>query len=258
LTTKTGDSKKHSMLASKGRDIERMIQSVVATLEEDIVFGRLSPRERLVEDDLLMRFGLKRHVVRQVLLELEHMGLVERKKNVGALVKSYTVKEVIDLYAVREIIETNCVRKIAMPVPADRLDQLIAIQRQHDVAAANSDPHVAFRVNITFHKALFALSDNSMLTDMISEAAQRAHIIRSLTLTTPHYLEQARQDHWNMIEALKNGDHERLASLCREHLIPSRDAYIQQHRAFLSRESETGMMPGTQIAVDPDTPATRR
>ena len=236
MIAETGTSKSRSTRASRDRDIDRMIRSAVATLEEDIVFGRLLPRERLVEDDLLVRFGLKRHVVRQVLLELEHMGLVERKKNIGALVKSYTIKEVIDLYAVREIIETNCVRKIAMPVPTAKLDQLIAIQRQHDAAAANSDPHVAFRVNITFHKALFALSDNPMLTEMISEAAQRAHIIRSLTLTTPHYLEQARQDHWNMIEALKNGDHERLASLCREHLIPSRDAYIQQHRAFLSRE----------------------
>lgn len=211
------------------------MQSALATLEEDIVFGRLLPRERLLEHDLLARFGLKRHVVRQVLLELEHMGLVERKKNIGALVKSYTIKEVIDLYAVREIIETNCVRRIAMPVPAAKLDQLIEIQKQHDIAAANSDLHVAFRVNITFHKTLFALSDNPMLTDLISEAAQRAHIIRSLTLTTPHYLEKSRQDHWNMIDALKNGDHERLATLCREHLIPSRDAYIQQQQALLSK-----------------------
>lgn len=236
LTSNTEKSKNDSSRASRSGTTERMVQSALATLEEDIVFGRLLPRERLLEHDLLARFGLKRHVVRQVLLELEHMGLVERKKNIGALVKSYTIKEVIDLYAVREIIETNCVRRIAMPVPTEKLDQLIAIQKQHDIAAANSDPHVAFRVNITFHKALFALSDNPMLTDLISEAAQRAHIIRSLTLTTPHYLEKARQDHWNMIDALKNGDHERLATLCREHLIPSRDAYIQQQQALLSKD----------------------
>ncbi|KDD54946.1 transcriptional regulator, GntR domain protein, partial [Bordetella bronchiseptica OSU553] len=29
-------------------------------LEEDIVFGRLFPRQRLTEDELMARFGLKR------------------------------------------------------------------------------------------------------------------------------------------------------------------------------------------------------
>ena len=64
------------------------LQRAVDILEEEIVLGFLHPRERLVEDELLARFGLKRHVVRQVLIELEQMGLVERKRNVGALVKA--------------------------------------------------------------------------------------------------------------------------------------------------------------------------
>src|SRR5674476_52697 len=79
-------------------DNESQVRKTVEALEEDIVFGYMHPRERLVEDELRARFCLKRHVVRQVLAELEQMGLVERKKNIGALVKSYSVKEVIDLY----------------------------------------------------------------------------------------------------------------------------------------------------------------
>lgn len=208
--------------------IDTLVQGAVAALEEDIVFGYLHPRERLTEDDLRARFNLKRHVVRQVLLELEQMGLVERKKNIGALVKSYTLKEVIDLYTTREILETSCARRIALPVAPTQLDELAAIQRRHDAAVAESDLRSAFRTNIAFHKAFFALSDNVMLTEMIELGAQRAHGIRSQSLTTPHYLEKARQEHWKIIEALQRGDRERLISLCSEHLIPSRDAYIEQ------------------------------
>jgi DNA-binding GntR family transcriptional regulator len=212
------------------RDIEPLVRQVVETLEEDIVFGYLHPRERLVEDDLRARFNLKRHVVRQVLQELEQMGLIERKKNIGALVKSYTVKEVIDLYTVREILETNCVRHIPFPVAAEKLNELVAVQQQHDVAVAEANLRSAFRANIAFHKALFALSDNTALTEMIEVAAQRAHTIRSLSMIFPHFLEKARLDHWGMIEALRDCDRERLVALCRDHLIPSRDAYIEQHR----------------------------
>ena len=37
------------------------VSQAVAALEEDIVFGRLHPRERLTEDELMARFGMKRH-----------------------------------------------------------------------------------------------------------------------------------------------------------------------------------------------------
>lgn len=214
----------------RDRDIEPLVRQVVEALEEDIVFGYLHPRERLIEDDLRARFNVKRHVVRQVLLELEQMGLVERKKNIGALVKSYTVKEVIDLYLVREILETNCARLIPLPVPPEKLDELVAIQRQYDAAIIELDLRSGFRANIAFHKALFALSDNSVLNEMIDLAAQRAHTIRSLSMTYPHFLEKARRDHWALIEALRESDQERLVALCSDHLIPSRDAYIEQHR----------------------------
>jgi DNA-binding GntR family transcriptional regulator len=216
--------------AVRDADNESQVRMAVETLEEDIAFGYMHPRERLVEDELRARFGLKRHVVRQVLTELEQMGLVERKKNIGALVKSYTVKEVIDLYVVRDILETNCARQIALPVAPEKLEELEAIQRRHDAAVTGSDLHVAFRMNIAFHKVLFALSDNPALTEMIELAAQRAHVIRSLSMVYPHFLEKARRDHHQMIAALRDCDQERLVALCRDHLLPSRDAYIEQHR----------------------------
>jgi DNA-binding GntR family transcriptional regulator len=211
-------------------DNESQVRMAVETLEEDIAFGYMHPRERLVEDELRARFGLKRHIVRQVLAELEQMGLVERKKNIGALVKSYSVKEVIDLYAVRDILETSCARHIALPVPAEKLAELDAIQQRHDDAVRDSNLHVAFRMNIAFHKAFFALSDNATLTEMIELGAQRAHVIRSLSMVVPQYLEKARRDHREMIDALRQCDQERLVALCRDHLLPSRDAYIEQQR----------------------------
>ena len=54
------------------------LENVVGQLEEDIVFGRRRPRERLVEEDLVSQFGAKKHVIRQALVDLERMGLVER------------------------------------------------------------------------------------------------------------------------------------------------------------------------------------
>lgn len=89
-------------------------EEIVGSVEEDIVLGRLHPKERLVEEDLIERFDCKRHVVRQALFQLEDIGLVERIRNRGAFVKAYTPEEVEHLYAMREILELGRRRRPAL------------------------------------------------------------------------------------------------------------------------------------------------
>lgn len=223
--------------ASRGRNLEKVVSRVVATLEEDIVLGYLHPRVRLVEDDLRDRFGLKRHVVRQVLLELERMGLVERRKNVGAIVKSHTEDEVMNLYAVREILETSAAERIPLPAAPEHLEQLEAIQRDHDAATAAGDLRAVFHANVAFHKAVFAATGNPELTALINSFAQRTNVIRTSSTVYPDHLEFVRKEHWAIIEALRAGDRGHLVELFRHHLVPARDNYIKRYQA-LARNRE--------------------
>ena len=213
----------------RDRNIDETMRSVSDELEEQIVLGVLHPRERLVEDDLCERFNLKRHVARQVLAEVERRGLVERRKNIGAVVKSYTPREVTELYALRELLEADAARRIVFPVSGDALDALEAIQAEHDEAAEAGDLRRVFRANMAFHHAFFALSESQVLTEAIREYERRTHAIRSVSIVFPQYLEKARAEHHQMIEALRTGDRESLIKLCREHLVPSRDAYLEAH-----------------------------
>ncbi len=219
----------HTAVA-RDRDVDNTVARVSDTLEEQIVLGALHPRERLVEDDLCERFALKRHVVRQVLAELEQRGLVERRKNIGALVKSYTPEEVMDLYGVREILETSAAQRISLPVPEERLAELRKIQQAHDAAAAAGDMRAVFRSNMAFHRTFFALSDNRALTEAIREYERRTHAIRSASLMFPQYVEKARVEHHRMLEALAARDLATLVELCRSHLVPARDAYIEAYQ----------------------------
>ncbi len=209
---------------------ELSAEQIADVLEEDIVFGYLHPRERLVEDDLRERFNATRHSVRQALAELESLGLIERRKNIGALVKAYSDKEVIDLYVVRDLLEVSAAQLIVFPVAIDALDALTAIQQQHDEAIDSGNLRKAFRANIAFHQALFRLTDNPTLSAAIEDFARRAHMVRFLSMTAPHFLQKAREDHWKIIHALQNQDRESLVAICRDHIVPSRDAYLEQSR----------------------------
>ncbi|WP_417221714.1 GntR family transcriptional regulator [Achromobacter spanius] len=208
-------------------------QSAGAALEEDIVFGRLHPRERLTEDELMARFSMKRHAVRQVLTELELLGVVEKKRNVGAVVRAFSAREVMELYALREVLEVHAASQMPLPVPEARLAALVIVQREHDAAVADGDARRVFRSNQRFHREFFGLLDNAVLGQAIEEYARRTHPIRFGTLVAPAYRERARQEHWAMIQALRAGDRDALMTICRDHLLPSRDAYLASEQTRL-------------------------
>ncbi|HQS07454.1 MAG TPA: GntR family transcriptional regulator [Xanthobacteraceae bacterium] len=212
-----------------GKPEPASLEAMVAALEEDIVLGRLHPRERLIEEDLIARFGATRHLARQALIELDRMGLIERIPNRGAQVRSYTVEEVEQLYVLRGLLEAEAARLIALPMPADDLAELKALQVTHDTAIAAGEVAAIFRANLAFHRKLFSCCRNVFLSDAITAAAQRAHGIRFLVLTAPHEREAARQEHHAMIAAIEALDSDLLVQLCRNHLPASKAAYL---RAF--------------------------
>ena len=205
--------------------------SLVSQMEEDIVFGRLHPRERLVEDELMARWGAKRHVVREALATLEYIGLVERRRNVGACVRSFNTREVMELYGLRSLLEVEAVRQIRFPVEETALAEVEAIQHTHDAAVASGDALQVFRINLAFHRALFSLSGNETLVRAIEEYARQTYAIRFRGLMSHAHRTQAQAEHWQMIEALRTGNGARLQELCAVHLLPSRDAYLQVEQA---------------------------
>ena len=206
------------------------VDDIVAAVEEDIVLGRLHPKERLVEEDLTERFDCKRHIVRQALFQLEGIGLIERIKNRGAFVRAYSPKEVEDLYAMREILELAGASAIPLPAPPKMIEELEDIHRRYTDAVEHQDLRGVFRLNIAFHHALFSLTGNALLSETINEFAQKAHGIRFIAITDTKSRMRARDDHQAMIVAIKQQDRPRLCALCRDHILPSKKIYIDLYR----------------------------
>src|SRR5712672_2104643 len=202
---------------------------IAKRIEEDMVLGRRQPRERLVEQDLCDLFQTHRGDVRLALFELEKKGLVERIPNRGALVRGLTPLEVMEIYAVREELEVMAVRIIPFPVGSGDIERLEELQRQHSAAVAAGDLLTVFYSNLSFHQVLFGLCGNACLIETIDLLAQKVYGIRSSANAFPESLDRARQDHLDMIKALRGSHRDDLIVLARRHLEPSPQAYIKAY-----------------------------
>lgn len=210
-----------------------ILQRVVAALEEDIVLGKLHPRERLIEEDLCERFGVTRHVLRLVFAELSRMGVVERIPNRGALVRAFAARDVDQLYFLRDMLETSAAAQIELPAKPADLEELKSIQSQHDAAVEQGDLVMVFRSNQRFHSKLFSLCGNPFLAEAIETYAQRAHGIRFHVLISPEQRRKARDEHHMMIDAISRQDRAALIELCRNHLPASKNAYLRTFGALI-------------------------
>lgn len=218
------------------------LAEVVGILEEEIALGQIGPRERLVEEMLAARFGIKRHVARQALADLETMGIVVRQPNRGAAVRDYTAAEVEQLYAVRTLVETCAAGLIELPAPAALVAELEAIHERHCAAVKQGDLRRVFRDNLLFHKTFFAACGNPTLVEVIESLAMKAHAIRSYTIGNPKLLERVCREHASMIRLLRSRDSARLVELVGQHILPAKDAYLELGR-HLNRLSPPAVRP---------------
>ena len=209
---------------------DRPQADLVRDLETDILFGRLRPRERLVEDALMERFGAKRHQVRAALAELERRGIVVKEPYRGCAVRDFSTQEIEDIYELRVMLQQRAVQRMPLPATAEALALLQQLQHEHDAAVQARDLRRIDRANEAFHAALFGLCGNRELADAIGHYAYVTRPIRLYPMANPEALERLRTEHWRMLDALRTGDRAVLEQLVLAHIEPSKRAYLEVRR----------------------------
>ena len=209
-----------------------LVSDVIEKIEEDIVFGQRRPRERLVEDDLLVQFKAKKHVIREALTSLERMGLVEKPKNKGAQVRDYPPDDVKQIFIVRKLLETEAARIMPLPMDQNVLHGIKKIQKSHFEAVKNNNLKISFRSNIEFYQLLFSACGNSYLADVIKSLALKSLAIKFFSFANPELLQRALINHQTIVQSLENSDRDSLIKVCSEHLEACMTSYLDEHENF--------------------------
>lgn len=205
--------------------MDTMIEQIANALRFDIVFGRLRPRERLVEGDLSERFGVGRYVVRGALDELERQGFVVKRPNKGAMVREYSAEEIRQLYEMRTLLQ----REAAMRIPLDDTATLVAaleeIQARYRTAMHARDLIAVSGANDEFHNTLFSACGNIFLSETIEQYWNKTAAIHSYAIADMALSERSCSEHEAMIDALRRADRESLVALTLDHMKPALEAY---------------------------------
>jgi len=171
-----------------------------------ILAGRITPGQRLGEQQLADLFSVSRTLVREALGRLSARGMVEVNARRGWFVVQPSPAEAREAFEARRAIEAGLLQNRDRPWAAAEVQRL----RQHvaDERAAIDDGEPGRRSWLLgdFHVCLAECAGNSLLADILRDLTARTTLIATLYQST-HEAAQSNAEHAAIVEALEAGDH---------------------------------------------------
>lgn len=203
--------------------------SLAKVVREDILGrilrGGLAPGSRINEPDEALRLGVSRVPVREALRELEAMGLVVSRKNVGVFVRELAPREVADLYELRAVLDGHAGTRAAALGDVPRralsrfLDAATAAMRK---AARRHDVPGYYAENLRFHWAVVEAAGNDKLSDAYRGIVQQLHLWRLKNLAQPVGMAASIAEHDAIASAIREADSARAGRLLADHVGAAR------------------------------------
>lgn len=182
---------------------------VVDRIRQAILQGDLRPGERVTEISLAKALAVGQATVREALIELEHMGFIQRRKPRKTFIAKLTGEEIRHLYAVRIPLEGVAIELlVALSAPA--LEAADRAARKMVTAAKQQDAIEIKAQDMECHRALWAATGNPFLADILEQLVGKIFacsysIIRQRKVDWPRMQEVA-EIHISMLDRIRARD----------------------------------------------------
>ena len=190
-------------------DFSLVPRRIAETLGADIVFGRIEPDSRVIEDDIAERFGVSRSPVRESIRLLERDGLVVRAERRGARVSSLNRQDLDEVYACRIELEGVAAAQAAAKHSKTDLKRLQAAVTRLQKAFQQRDIQAYFEANVAFTDTVHQAAGNATLTRLLGMLGKQALRYRYLAYRNfPHLMSASLEGNRDVIEAITQRNEE--------------------------------------------------
>jgi DNA-binding GntR family transcriptional regulator len=146
-----------------------LMSDVFSELRTAILRGEYAPLQRLIETELLERYGTSRSVVRNALTRLASEGMVELQPNRGARVRQISQREAIEITEIRRAVEALVAARAAEQITDEEIAELRALGEAMRAAVANMDMLGYSELNAELHSILRRIAHHGTATRVIEQ-----------------------------------------------------------------------------------------
>ena len=210
------------------RDGDR--RHVSDALREAILSGEFLPGERLVEAQLMTRFGASRFNVRAALQDLAAEGLIETQRNRGAQVRKVSLDEAVEITEVRMVVEGLIAARAAERIDAGRASELDEIGLLMRRAVESGEYRRYSDLNQRLHSLIREIAGHRTADRIVGTL--RGQLVRHQFVLSllPGRPQQSLPQHERIIEAIRSRDVVEAEAAMREHIASVIEALREMGR----------------------------
>lgn len=203
-------------------------QRIVEMLLADVFSGQLTAGRHLVTQDLADRFKVSHTPIREALIALAGIGIIDLVPNRGAIVRRVTSKEVREVMQVRRALECEAVRLACGRIDLDEL-HVLSVQLRRMAERKLSQParfvEQARSVDSRLHDLIADSCGNRFLANELNRLKTLFRAFRDVSWTEHEARNDFRRladeahEHLAIVEALRAGDRRAAAKAMSRHLL---------------------------------------
>lgn len=187
-------------------------------IEEMVAIGELKPGQYLGEDELAKRFGVSRTPIREALVQLGSVGIVEIRPRRRTRVAQFDPHLLVEMFEVMAELEAMCGRLAARRMMPEELEELALANEDCRSALSEDQPDAYYYANERFHELLYLGSKNRCLIEQAKNLHRRLRPYRRLQLRLRSRVSQSFDEHCAIVQALQEHDEKMVDSLLRTHI----------------------------------------
>jgi DNA-binding GntR family transcriptional regulator len=184
------------------------------------IFQRHLPAgTRLTVLKLAARFGTSSTPVREALVELAGIGVVDFIHNRGAVVAPFGPKELQEIYQIRRVLEAEAARSACGKIPLPQLENLqkeLKELLEHRKTAQWAQRGMA--LDRRLHELIASSCGSQRLAKEIRRYDILVQTIREIIGPMPAVQQKALEEHLRIIDALIAGEAEKAAQAMADHI----------------------------------------
>ena len=209
------------------RDNGTIRKKVYTHVREQILSGRITPNQRLIETKIAQEIGTSRTPVREALHNLEIEGLIQSIPRVGYQVKAISKEEVEEICQIRFLIEDQAARWAMEKAPAKVIIELkknIALT----VARVSKGEIRAFvDLDAQFHEIIARCSGSIRLLELAQTL--RGHMLRYRiqSIYSEDTVLKAIKGHQGILKAIEKRDQQGISQAIKVHLEQSKEDILR-------------------------------
>jgi DNA-binding GntR family transcriptional regulator len=205
---------------------------VVAGVIHGLLHGRWQGGERLTEATVTQIFAVSRTPAREGLLELAGMGMVQLRRNCGAVLQPFGPAQLSEIYAVRMLLEAEAARLAAGRIPAGLLAELSG---GFDTLRRENRPDEDWELDQQLHTTIALHSGNMRLAE---EIGRYTLLVQTMREAAGHVLSGIQSasilEHLEILRTLKEGDTSGASEAMQKHLQQAERSAVSTMRSIQS------------------------